>query len=83
MADFDMDRDAFFVATVFRPAGIEVLCGRGNGYAIRDFAEHEATEDSGRWIARLKRQFPACRTLAALSRAAAEAWLGRSFLPAE
>src|SRR4051794_13172734 len=66
MADYELDRHAFFVVAIVRPAGIGLLCGRGNSYEIRDFSECEAVDDLGRLFARMKRRFPVCRTLATL-----------------
>src|SRR6516162_6916340 len=45
MADYDLSRDAVFVAYAFEPGEIVLFAGRGNAASVKDVCEHEAPED--------------------------------------
>jgi hypothetical protein len=81
MADYDLDKDAMWVAIVFRPAGIDLACGTGNGYSVRRFVESDSPQDADGIFPELTKRFSDNYQTEAITRALAESWLGRSFPP--
>src|SRR3974390_982025 len=46
MADYDLSRDAVFVAYLFHPQVLELVAGRGEAFTLRSFVEHELPEEA-------------------------------------
>ena len=71
--------DALFSVLVFRPTGVEFLCGTGDAFAIKRFAESDFSDDVEQLPAELARLFAVPEGGLHLSREAAEGWLGRGW----
>jgi hypothetical protein len=78
MADARLE-DALFAVLVFRPGGVEFVCGTGDAFAIRRFAESDFPDDIERVPAEMSRRFAVPAGSLHLSREAAEGWLGRGW----
>ena len=81
MADYDLTSDAVFVVMVFRPSGIEVLVGKGAGYSIRVFCEHDCPREMEEIPGALRQRFQIQKEQITIARDIAELWLGRPFSP--
>jgi hypothetical protein len=77
MMDAELD-DALFAAVVFVPAGLRVVCGTGESFAIRRWESDNPADPSG-LEAELRRDFRVPEAAVAIGRADAEAWLGRGW----
>ena len=73
----EFDRDSYFVALVVRPTGLEFACGHGPQLAVREFADSDFPDDVDEVIPELGRRFTLPLGSVRVSRAAAEAWIGR------
>jgi hypothetical protein len=71
--------DALFIVLVFHPHGVEFFCGTGDAFAIKRFAGSEFPDDPGALFTEMSRRFAVPQGRLCLDRAAAEAWLGRSW----
>ncbi len=78
MADTRFE-DALFAVLLFRPGGVGFLCGTGDAFAIKRFAEGELPDDIEAVPAELARLFAVPGGSLHFNRAAAEAWLGRGW----
>jgi hypothetical protein len=78
MADGEWE-GALFAVLVFRPGGIEFLCGTGHARAIKTFAESDFPDDVEQVPAELARLFAVPAGSLRLSHKAAEGWLGRGW----
>jgi hypothetical protein len=72
-------QDALFAVLVFRPGRLEFLCGTGDAYAIRRFAENDRPDEVERLPAEMARLFAVPESSLHLGREEAEAWLGRGW----
>jgi hypothetical protein len=72
-------QDALFAVLVFRPGGVEFLCGTGEAFAIRRFAEKDFPEDVGRLPAAMAVLFAIPEGSLHMGREKAEGWLGRGW----
>jgi hypothetical protein len=72
-------QNAIFAVLIFRKDDIEFVCGVGNAYAIKRFAENEEPDDIDEIPSELMKRFRVPCGTARFSRAAAEKWLGRSW----
>lgn len=79
MADYDLSRDAVFVAYEFRPAEMVLFAGRGSAAAIKDVCEHESPEDFDRFCKLLRDRATFSCSPVCLPRTAAVAWLQRDW----
>jgi hypothetical protein len=77
MADTELE-DALFVVLVFRPTGVEFVCGTGNAFAIRRWDSDDPANPGG-LEAELRRSFRVPESPVSISREAGEAWLGRGW----
>jgi len=73
--------DALFATLIFRPTGIEFLCGIGDAFEIKRFAESDFPDDVEQLVGEMTRLFSVPTSSVLLSRGDAEAWLGRGWLP--
>lgn len=71
--------DALFTVLVFRPDGVEFLCGAGDATTIKQFAESEFPDDLEQFPAEISSRFSLRNGSLQLSREEAEAWLGRGW----
>lgn len=79
MADYDLKRDAIFIAYLFRPEVLELLAGRGDAFALRSFVEQELPEDTDQAADSLRRQARFSAAPLQLERRRAVEWLGRDW----
>jgi hypothetical protein len=73
MADARLE-DALFAILVFRPGGVEFLCGTGDAIAIKRFAESDFPDHIEQVPVVMARRFAVPE-----GREAAEDWLGRGW----
>ena len=78
MADAQLE-DAQFAALVFRLGGADFLCGTGDAFAIKRFAESDFPDDVEQVPAELARLFAVPAPGLHLNHKIAEGWLGRSW----
>ena len=71
--------DALFIVLVFRPGGLEFLCGTGDAFAVKRFAESDFPDDVEQLPAEMARLFEVPEDSLHLSREQAEAWLDRGW----
>jgi hypothetical protein len=71
--------DALFAVLIFRPGGMEFLCGTGDGFAVKRFAESDFADDVDQLPAEMSRLFAVPDGILHLSRGEAETWLGRGW----
>jgi hypothetical protein len=67
------------VSVAFRPGGTEFLCGIGDAFAIKRFAESDFPDDVEQVAAEMARLFEVPAGRLHLSREEAEGWLGRGW----
>jgi hypothetical protein len=79
MADYDLKRDAVFVAYLFRPQVLELLAGRGDAFALRSFVEQELPEDTDAAADSLRNQAHFSGAPVHIERRRAVEWLGRDW----
>lgn len=77
MMDTDLE-DALFAVLVFGPTGVRFVCGTGNSFDIRGWDSDDPANPSG-LEAELRRDFRVPQAGVSISRAEAEAWLGRGW----
>jgi hypothetical protein len=78
MADAQFE-DALFVVLVFYPKGVEFLCGIGDAFAIKRFAERDFSDEVEKVPAEMARLFTVPTGSLHLSCAVAAGWLGRGW----
>lgn len=71
--------DALFVVLLFRPGWVELICGTGNAFAIREFAGRDFPDDIEQMPSELSRLFSCPTGSISLDREAAVGWLGRGW----
>jgi hypothetical protein len=79
MADYDLSRDAVFVAFFFYPQFIELVAGRGEASTLRSLVEQEWPEDenaAGDW---LRSHARLAATPVRVQKPLAIQWLGRDW----
>jgi hypothetical protein len=79
MADYDLKRDAVFIAYLFRPEVLELLTGRGDAFELRSFVEQELPEDTDAAADSLRRQARFSAGPVQIARLRAVEWLGRDW----
>jgi len=79
MADYDLGRDAVFVAYLFGPQVLELVAGRGEAFTLRGFVEHELPEDTAAVGDALRRRARFSPAPVQVQRHSAVAWLGRDW----
>ena len=79
MADDDLNRDAVFIAYLFRPDVLELLTGRGDAFALRSFVEQELPEDTEKAAESLRRRSRFSVVPVQIERRRAVEWLGRDW----
>jgi len=79
MADYDLSRDAVFVAYLFGPQVLELVGGRGEAFSLRSFVEHELPEDTDAAGDSLRRRARFSPAPVQVQRRLAVAWLGRDW----
>ena len=71
--------DALFAVLVFRAGGVEFLCGTGDAFAVKRYAENDFPDDVEHLPAKMARLFAIPEGSLHLGREEAEAWLGRGW----
>lgn len=79
MQDTGSDRYAPFTLILFRPATMELFCGRGDSNRVRVLVESDFPEDAEKIIKVMRRKFSLSQEPLTIDRQVAEAWLGRPF----
>src|SRR6185369_5425194 len=79
MADYDLSRDAVFVAYLFRPQVLELVAGRGDAFALRSFVEQELPEKVNAASESLRRRARSSASPVQIQRHLAVGWLGRNW----
>ena len=75
MADYDLGREAMFVAYAFSRGSVFFCSGLGDAYAIRHFCEHEFGGEASELMAALGRRFQALHPVVSAPRQVVESWL--------
>src|SRR5215468_3821241 len=79
MADYDLSRDAVFVAYAFEPGELLLFAGRCSAAAVKDVCEHESPDDFEKFCQLLRDKASFSCPPVRLPRPAAIAWLGRDW----
>jgi len=79
MADYDLSRDAVFVAYIFNPQLLELIAGRGEASTLRSFVEHDWPEEEDATGDSLRSHARFSAAPVQLRRCLAVEWLGRDW----
>jgi hypothetical protein len=79
MADYDLSRDAVFVAYAFQRAEMVLFAGRGSAEGVKDVCEHESPDDFDRFCKLLHDKATFSCQPVHLRRPAVVAWLQRDW----
>jgi hypothetical protein len=71
--------DALFAVLIFRADGMEFVCGTGNAYEVKRFAESDFPDNTDELLGVMKARFSIPGRSVRVDRQAAEQWLGRAW----
>jgi hypothetical protein len=71
--------DALFAVLVFHSHGIDFFCGTGDSFDVRDFCDHEWSDDPAELFEAMRKRFRIPEDRFVVNRQRAERWLGRSW----
>jgi hypothetical protein len=79
MADYDLEREAVFVAYLFRPQILELIAGRGDAFALRTFVEGDLPLNPDKAADSLRKRAHFSVAPVHIQRRLAVQWLGRDW----